>query len=308
MNLLIVNHGIPHCISNLPCCNALHFLRHNCFIFLNRDIWHIVDDRSNSLRNRLGRYHDNIFVLRELLCLICCKDNIFIIWKNKDIIRIDFLNGIEHILRTGIHGLSALDDIVNAERAENFIHALSDRNCNKSCFFMHSRRCLLIWHRRRPLVWKLGTLHLPLHHVGHLLITLKTHIFYNDGRECAKTKRLLHRKSGIIGMHMDFYNLIICHNDDGIADGREIFFKIHLLFDIKGFIEHNQKLCTITEFNLCICLCLNGGRHRTFLCGSAGLWREIKRDIHFFAKKCVISSFEHFHKSLPARINHARLL
>ena len=37
----------------------------------------------------------------------------------------------------------------------------------------------------------------------------------------------------------------------------QIGLEIHFLFNIKRFIQHNQKLCAIAKFNLCVCLCLN---------------------------------------------------
>ena len=126
---------------------------------------------------------------------------------------------------------------------------------------MHVRDCITTLSRRCCLIRKICALHLSLHHVGHLLIALKTHVFYDDGRERAKAKRLLYRKSGIVGVHMYLYDLIVCHDDNRIADGGEILLKIHFLLDVKRLVEHNQKLCAVAEFNLCISLCFDGGRH-----------------------------------------------
>lgn len=60
-------------------------------------------------------------------------------------------------------------------------------------------------------------------------------------------------------VHLD--DLVISHDDDRITNGREIILEIHLLLDVEGLVEHDQKLCTVTELNLCISLRFDIGSH-----------------------------------------------
>ena len=61
----------------------------------------------------------------QILSLFCCQNNVFIIWQNVNRICIHMINGIEHILCAGILGLTAFDQIVYTDSAENLAKPLS---------------------------------------------------------------------------------------------------------------------------------------------------------------------------------------
>ena len=126
MDLLIVNHCIADCIGYLSGFNPTHLLCHGLQIFLFGMIRNKINHSCNSLGNRFGRNNYNFLVLYQILSLFCCQNNVFIIWQNVNRICIHMINGIEHILCAGIHGLTAFDQIVYTDSAENLAKPLSD--------------------------------------------------------------------------------------------------------------------------------------------------------------------------------------
>ena len=69
----------------------------------------------------------------------------------------------------------------------------------------------------------------------------------------------LDSESWVIGMYMYLDHIIIRNDYDRIADGFQLFLKIHFHFDIEDSVQHNDKFRTITEFDLRIRLCLQIG-------------------------------------------------
>ena len=66
------------------------------------------------------------------------------------------------------------------------------------------------------------------------------------------------------------------------------------------FVQHNDKLCTVTEFNLCLSLLADLHRSSLFRI-------SIKRIIHFFSKKCIIGTFQNLYQSLSAGVDNTCL-
>ena len=61
-------------------------------------------------------------------------------------VRIDLIDGCQHILRAGIHGLSAFYNIVHAQFPEYGVHSFPDRHGNESDGFARFlRRFLLLF-------------------------------------------------------------------------------------------------------------------------------------------------------------------
>ena len=157
-------------------------------------------------------------------------------------LRIDMVDCRQHILRTRIHRLTALNDIVYSQFTENIIHAFPYRNCNKSHWF--ARFFLLFF--------LLG---------GHFFcipyqffLVFLSHIVNLHTWELTISKRLLDRKSGIICMDMNFYYVVVCHTDNRIPNRLQICFEFCLLLVCERFLCHNDKFCTIPKFDVCLCL------------------------------------------------------
>ena len=139
MDLFVINVCITDCISNLSCLHISNSFDHCFQICLCVCIRHIVNDRSNSLRNCLGRHNNNILILCQCLCLISSKNNVLVVRKDKNMFCVHLIDCIEHVFCTWIHCLTAFDNVVSSKLTENLIHSFSDRNCNKSDFFARLR-------------------------------------------------------------------------------------------------------------------------------------------------------------------------
>ena len=94
LDLLVIDHGIAHRIGHLTGLYRAKLLAHALCILLRCAVRNIVDERRDSLRDRLGRDHDDLFVLHKRGCLIGCENNILVIRKNKDILRVHFFDGV----------------------------------------------------------------------------------------------------------------------------------------------------------------------------------------------------------------------
>ena len=95
-------------------------------------------------------------------------------------------------------------------------------------------------------------------------------------------------------MHMYFYDLIIRHQYDRIADGGKKFFEFMFFFLRHLMIQKNNKLCAVTKLNIRFRL----GRYLRYRRYAACLLES--RVIHFLAKEPVDSSPQYLYKSLPA--------
>ena len=72
------------------------------------------------------------------------------------------------------------------------------------------------------------------------------------------------------------------------------------MLDIKCFAEHNNKLGTVAEFDICLRLRLRFSRSFGSSCICYGI-------IDLFPQKSVICADQNFHKPLSAGVHHIRL-
>ena len=136
MNLFVINVCITDCISNLSCLHISNSFDHCFQIRLCVCIRHIVNNRSNSLRNCLGRYYINILILCQCLCLISSKNNVLVVRKDKDMFCVHLIDRIEHVFCTWIHCLTTFNYAVNAKSFKNLSKTFTCCNCNKSKVFL----------------------------------------------------------------------------------------------------------------------------------------------------------------------------
>ena len=79
---------------------------------------------------------------------------------------------------------------------------------------------------------------------------LQAHIVYLHVGECAIRQCLLDGKARVIGMYVHFHDILIRHTYNRVTDGFQESLEIQFGFDIKGLIQHDDKFCTVAEFNL----------------------------------------------------------
>ena len=153
MDLLIINPCITHSIRDLSGLHMFDCLKHSLSILRTVLLGHITDHGSNSLRNGLSRHNHDLFILSKIPCLVCSKNNILIVRENINSLCIYFCNGIEHILCTRVHCLTALDQVIHTQFLKDLCHSLSHRYGNKAnflrrlcCFFFFFLFCLFFRH------------------------------------------------------------------------------------------------------------------------------------------------------------------
>ena len=107
-------------------------------------------------------------------------------------------------------------------------------------------------------------------------------------------------------VHLD--HVVVRYHHDGIADGFQIGLKIHLLFNIKGLVQHDDKFGAVAEFDLHLRLRLQASLHASFGRRRLRLLGEIQGVRRNLSGKSVKRAVKHFHQALSAGIHHACLL
>ena len=283
MDFLVINTCITDCISNLSGLHSGNRIGHGSKVLLAALLRNKADHCGNSLWDCLGWYYNDLLVLSQISCLVSCKDNILVIRENINCFCIYFLNSIEHVFGTRIHSLTAFDQIIYAKLTENLRKSLTYGYGNKSMilwrFFVF---CLFFckFFRIFDQFFLMFFSHIVNLHAGKLTI-----------RECA-FKSL----SRMIGVHVYLDNLIISYQNNGITDGIQKFTETVDLILWKRFFKKDNKLCTISKFDICLCLRRNLCDLRS-CCFKLGI-------IHFFSMISVDGTTENFQKSLSARIHN----
>ena len=146
--------------------------------------------------------------------LLCRQNDVAVVWQNVNGIRIHMVNGCQHILSAWVHGLTALNQIINANALEDLAKALSNGYGNETirlsrflCFrFLSLFLCLL---RFRYL----------LRFFDQFLLMFFSHVVDLDPGKRTVSQRFLDRKSRIIRMDMDLDHIIIRNHNHAVTDG-----------------------------------------------------------------------------------------
>ena len=294
MDLFVINVCITNRVRYLSGLHILDLFKHSLFILGSAQLCIIINHSRDSLRNRLCRDHYNMLVRGKIPRLIRCHHDILIIRKNKDRIGIDMFNRCQHIIRTRIHGLAALDDIIHTQLTEDLIQTFTDGNCDKSNRFARFLCRFFLCFLSLCLCKLLGIL-------DKLLLMFLTHIVDLHSGELSECQCFLDRKSRIIGVYVNLDNIIVSHTDDGIANGFQISLESDLVLIRKFFFQQNDEFGTIPELDLSRCISGNPGHIH-----AASRFDRFVFDL--FSEKCIVCSADHFQKSLSAGIHNACFL
>ena len=101
-------------------------------------------------------------------------------------------------------------------------------------------------------------------------------------------------------MYMNLNNLIICHTHNRITQRTQILLEIHLIIIRKLFVQHDNKLCTITKLDVSFSLRRNLHNLGTFSC--------IKGKINFLAHERIKRTLKNNDKTLSAGIHNTCFL
>ena len=202
-------------------------------------------------------------------------------------------DGFQHIIGARVHCLTSLDQIIYTQILKHIAQAFARRNGNKAVLLQRSARLCLF----KLLCGEL------LGILDQLLLMLFPHIINLHTGQGAVGKPLFKHFTGMIRMHMHLYDLIIRHDHDRIAHGHKIVLKGKFLLFGHRFVKKDDKLCTISEFDLFFCLFRD-------LCHAAafGSSRIEGCIVNLLAFVSVDRSAHYFDKALSARIDHAGFL
>ena len=289
MDLDIIDDRVADRIGNLRALDRLDACKHILAVLLFAQIRCEVDDRGDTLRNCGGGDHNDLFVLGELRRLLGSHNDILVIGQDIDGVRIYFFDCGQDIIRTGIHGLSAGDDIVHAESAEDFLDTRSDRYCDKSDILMGH-----FLHR-----FLSGCLHGFGSRLGGTGL-LELHIFNDKTLELTVLDTLLDRQAGIIGMYLYCDEILVLFADDGIAQGVQILAKALGRSLVEIPVKDDGEGCAVEIFQFrlgghsrCLCSCFPG--------------RLFSRGNDLLAQISVIAALEELDQALAAAVDDAGL-
>ena len=94
MDLHSVNVRVADCISDLSGVDPAHLGCHILKVLLRGKIRKEVDESCDPLRYGFGRNNEDLLIFHEALCLFCGKNDILVVWKDVDHVRIYLLDGI----------------------------------------------------------------------------------------------------------------------------------------------------------------------------------------------------------------------
>ena len=209
---------------------------------------------------------------------------------------------LQHILRAGIHGLSALDNIIHIQSAEDLRQTVADGYRNETGFFPGLAGL-------RSLCGRLFLHFLLSSHTGsltnQLLLMLFAHVVNLHAGQAAVSQSLLNRKTGIVRVYMYLHDLIIRNYYDGITDRFEISLEGMFLLQREFLLQINDKLGAVTELNIAE---IRGSRPCGSLLLCCGLLLRCLRCLDLLAKKSVVGALQYLDQTLSARIHNSRLL
>ena len=289
MDLFVIDLRITDCISYLTGLHILNLFLHHFCIGFRCFIRVIADHSGDTLRYGLGRHYNDLLILTQIACLVCCKNNVLVVRKDKYSICIYLLDCFQHILGAWVHSLSTLDQVVNTQLTEDLSHTVTNRYRDEAHRF--SRLILLLFNRFLLLFSNPGSF------FDQLLFMLQTHVINLHIGQCTISQRSLDRQSWIIRMYVYFDNFAVRHDYNRITNGLKICLELQLCLFTEFLVQHDNKLCTIAKLDLSLCLRTDLDRFSLLL--------TFEGIIHLFARQNVICAFEHLHKSLSAGVYHS---
>ena len=189
--------------------------------------------------NGLGGDHDDLFILGQFPGLVGGQDDVLVVGVDENGLGVYLADGVQHIFRTGIHGLASLDEIVHSQLrkdpAESFAHRYGDKTC---LFFRLGRRLFRLLRGQ--------ALRVPY----DFLVVFFPHVVDLHTGQRTVGKRFLKGKAGIVGMYVYLYDLVVRHHHHRISDGHKVVLQFLLLASGEGFVQHYDKFRTVTEFDI----------------------------------------------------------
>ena len=204
--------GITRRESNLTGSDILRRLHHVLDVSINVAVGIEYQHRGQALRDGTGRNDNDLSVVDKIDGLLGSHDDILVVGKNKYLLRGSSKNCREDVISGGVHALTAGNDVQTTQLVEEIAQSFACRYCDKTEIL--GRLCdngltLLLDLRLRLFV------------VFLCLLVLLLHVFDLHSQERAVCQTALQRVAGLLGMYMDFDDLIVGNQNDAVADGFE---------------------------------------------------------------------------------------
>ena len=122
-----------------------------------------------------------------------------------------------------------------------------------------------------------------------------THVVNLHAGKCSVCQRTFKCLTRMIGVHMYFYDFIICDKYDGISDGSKEFLERMFFFNRHRFVQKNDKLSAVSELDVCFCLWRDPGNCSCTRFLEIGI-------IYIFTEEAINCSSQNFQKALSARV------
>ena len=240
MDRLALDLRVADSVSHLNRPDRINLRGHDLKVLVVALLQIVADHGRDALRNRLRRYDEDPAVLHQSLGLGGGEDDIFVVRKDEYRFRMGFFDGIEHIIRAGIHGLSAFDQHIHAKSFEDIAHAVPDRDGYKSGLLLRA-----IFFFGLFFLFPLpGRLHFGF--AEQLLLVLDAHVVDLHAAEAAVFKRFLKCLPRVVGVDMDLDDVVIRHKHQAVPDrGKERFYPLLFLFRERLF-QMNDELRTVS--------------------------------------------------------------
>ena len=285
--------GIPRRVSDLHGLHTLHGLRHRLDVRFLVSVGVEGKHGRNTLRDGLGGDHDDLF-LRQGDGLLGRHDDVLIVRENENRFRRGRVDLDQNVLRGGIHGLPALDDLVRAQLPESRRKALARADGNHAEGLLCRGESGLFFQLFFDLF---QIVRAACRAAGGKIVILHPHILDLRQLQRAVLLRLGQRLTGNVRVDMHLEGLVVLADDDAVADGVQISAQ-GLKIDILARLAHNidriegEGNVAVAQLGK-VCLLLHLSRRRVGL--------DLNAAVH--GEHCL----QHIQPALAARVHDARL-
>ena len=288
MDLLALVGGVAHGVGDGRGVHVLGGLGHGLGVLLHAHVGGEGQHRGDSHGHGLGGQNDHV-LLRQLRGLLGREDDVGVVGQDEHVSGVGGLHRLGQILNAGIHGLSAVHDLIHHQILEDAVDALAQRNGHDA------------------VVLQLGGLRLggslPL---GLALAGLLEHVVHLDGVQLAQLQRILHGLAGVVGVHVHLHHGQIGDDQHAVADLLQALAQAHdlALLHVRTRVGDDELRavaeCNVLHAQVAVIVHVFAGH---------GLRRAAALlDLHRLAGEGGVHAAEDDHQAHAAAVHHAGLL
>ena len=145
------------------------------------------------------------FLLRQLGCLLGRQHHVAVVGEHEHAFGVHRVDGTEDIVNGGVHGLTALDDMIHRQITEDLAEALAQGHGHHAEFLLRLCGGFLLGRRILPLV----------------LTALLQHVLNLQVDQLAQLQSVFKGVAGVVGMHMHLHQGHVPHHHHAVANAVE---------------------------------------------------------------------------------------